>query len=489
MKKTYIFLITVMTLAFSSCNEWLDVQPENNQVSDEYWANKEEVEAVLGAGYVRLRESMEQMLVWGELRGNGLSLGGGAVDANLFRISQWDIIPGNDYVKWDKFYQVINYANMVIKYGPTVVEKDPSFSENVMESYLSEAYFLRGLAYFYLVRNFRDVPLITEPYMDDQQSFEVMKAPANEVYQQIKSDLEGAVEYAKEVAPTVWETKGRSTKWAIYAALADVYLWTEEYDKCLDVCDEVINSGRLGLLEGMVNTTNNWYTIFSPGNSNEGIFELQFDYEKSQTNNLVSWFGTNSRYVVTDYVVTLFEESDEDIRGEGASYTAEDLKVWKYLGAEAGTGIPRTFSDQNWIIYRMADIYLMKAEALVMKGAGNYDEAAELINAVRERAQISEPVSAASTEIEMLQLLMEERAREFVGEGKRWFDLLRVGSRNGYQYKDYLITQVLLTAPASSAPIIRSKLLDENSHYLPIHFDELAANRLLVQNPYYDNLN
>ncbi|QDH80552.1 RagB/SusD family nutrient uptake outer membrane protein [Echinicola soli] len=489
MRKTYICLLAALTFVISSCNDWLELQPENNQVSDEYWTNKEEVEAVLGAGYVRLRETMEQQLVWGEMRGNGLTTGSGAILADIFRINQWDILPGNDFVKWDKFYQVINYANMVIKYAPEVVERDPSFNENVMQSYLSEAYFLRGLAYFYLVRNFRDVPLITEPYMDDQTAFEVAKSPSNEIFQQIKMDLEGAVEYAKEVAPTVWEAKGRATKWSIYATLVDVYLWTEEYDKAIAASDAVINSGQLGLLEGMVNNNNNWYRIFSEGNTNEGIFELQFDFDKSQTNNLVSWFGSNQRYSVTEHTVSLFADYDEDIRGEGSSYLDGDFSVWKYLGSEAETGIPRTYSDQNWIIYRIADIYLMKAEAMVMKGSGSYDQAVELINQVRERAQISAPVSAASTELEMLGLVMEERGREFVGEGKNWYDILRVASRNDYQYKDYLITQVLLTAPASSAPIIRSKLLDVDSHYLPIHIGELSANRLLEQNPYYDNLN
>lgn len=487
MKKTKYITLVLAMLMLGSCNSWLDVQPENNQVSDEYWANKEEVEAVLGAGYVRLRDSMEEMLVWGEMRGNGISLGFGAIEPDIFRINQWDIIPGNEFVKWGNFYQIINYANMVIRYAPTVVPKDPSFSENVMQSYLSEAYFLRGLAYFYLVRNFRDVPLITEPYMDDQQSFEKEKSPSNEVFQQIKTDLEAALEYSKEIAPTVWETKGRSTKWAIYATLADLYLWTEEYEKASQACDQIINSGRLGLLQGKINTTNNWFTIFSPGNTNEGIFELQFDNEKGQTNSLVSWFGSNNRYKISEYSLQLFADSDEDIRGAGATYTEGNLQVWKYLGAEAGTGIPRTYSDQNWIIYRMADIYLMKAEALAMQG--DYEEAAELVNVIRERAQLSEPIAAASTELEMLQLIMDERGREFIGEGKRWYDLLRVGSRNDYQYKDFLISQVLLTAPASGAPIIRSKLLDVNSHYLPIHFDELKSNQLLVQNPYYENLN
>lgn len=84
---------------------------------------------------------------------------------------------------------------------------------------------------------------------------------------------------------------------------------------------------------------------------------------------------------------------------------------------------------------------------------------------------------------------MDERAREFVGEGKRWFDLLRVAQRDQYKYKEYLIEQVLLGVSGASTPVIRSLLLNENAHYLPIHADELKYNKLLVQNPYYENLN
>jgi len=466
----------------------MDVIPENEQISDLYWANKEEVAAVLGASYVQMQKSLQQLVVWGEARGNGLALGG-FVDVDLQRFKLFDLTPSNELVKWGNFYTIINYANMVIKYAPEVVAKDPSFSEPIMQSYLSEAYFLRALSYFYLARNFRDVPLILEPYMNDQASFEMEKSTQEAVFNQIITDLEGALEYSKEVWPTEWETKGRSTKWAIYATLADVYLWTAQYDKAIIACNAVINSGRVGLIAGKVNSKNNWYTIFNPGNSNESIFEIQFDNTKNQTNSLVSWFGSSYNWVISPYMVTAFEWNSEDIRGAGATYSQADYKVWKYLGAEAGTGVPRTYSDQNWIIYRMADIYLMKAEALVMKGASYYTDATELVNTIRARAGISQPLSPLSTEIEMLDQVLHEKALEFVGEGKRWYDLLRVAQRNNYVYKDYLINQVLLGISGGSAPVIRSKLLNVNSHYLPIYIDELQANSLLEQNPYYDNLN
>lgn len=493
MKKiTTCLLVLLFTL--SSCNDWLEVTPENDQTSGEYWQNKEEVEAVLGAGYVRLRGCLEQMLVWGEVRGNSLALSG-IISADLFYLKQWNILPSNDFTKWDKFYQVINYANMIIRYAPSVVEKDPSFNQSVMESYLSEAYYLRALSYFYLARNFRDVPLILEPYMTDQQTFEVEKSPQKVVFQQIISDLKAALGSSKEIFPEIWETKGRATKWAINATLADVYLWTGNYEESIIACNNVINSGRVGLINGVINGANNWFTIFSLGNTNESIFELQFDALKNQTNDLRDWFqGPGRKYIISRNMVTLFQSSPEDIRGQNATYLPDNLTLWKYQGAEAastasGDLIPRTYSDQNWIIYRMAGIYLMKAEALVMRGPDNYDEAIELVNMIRARAGISLPLAAPSNELEMLNLVLDERAREFAGEGKRWYDLLRVAQRDNYKYKDYMINQVLLGSDASAAPIIQSKLQDVNSHYLPINTDELQANRLLVQNPYYENLN
>lgn len=487
MKTLYNLFMATAILLFSSCEKWLDVKPENEQVTDSYWSNKEEVEAVLGAAYVELQETVELMLVYGDARGNTLSLGG-YYNADLQRLKSFSILPTNQYVKWGNLYQIINYANMVLKYAPSVIDRDPSFNQATMQSFLSEAYFLRALSYFYIVRTFGEAPLILEPYMNDQQAYELAKSSKAQIFEQILFDLNTAVANSKEIWPTVWETKGRSTKWAIHALLADVSLWTGDYDQAIISCNAVMESGRVGLLEGMVNNKNNWFTIFNPGNSNEGIFEVQFDNTKAQTNNLMSIFGSSYNWIISNYGISLFTEDNEDIRGLGTSYS-NDLKLWKYLGAEGNTTVPRSYSDQNWILYRMADIYLMKAEALIMKEESFYPAAIELITDIRSRAGISRPLSVGNTEIDMLDALLSERAKEFLGEGKRYFDLLRIAQRDDYKYKDYFIEQVLLGVSGASTPVIRSQLMNVNSHYLPIHADELRYNRLLVQNPYYENLN
>ncbi len=485
-----------LVLASLSCQEWLNLYPENAQTSDQYWQTREDVEAVVAAGYVKLRGSVDQLFVWGEIRGNGVDIDRSTADNDIKaaeKLRDMDILPTNSYAKWDKMYQVINMANSVLKYAPEVIERDASFTQSQMSSLQAEAMFQRALAYFYLVRTFREVPLILQPYVNDEQKFEVAKSPENVILDQVTADLKEALKSAKEFFSEVdydnpVYTKGRATRWAVHALLADIALWRGDYDACIESCDAILTSNRVGLIPGAL-----WFTNFYPGNSNESIFEIQFDYSLGQTNAFIRWFNTDNKYSYSQVTFRLFEETSGygDVRGDGASITQKNYRVWKYLGlypdltatAQRSTS---TQNDQNYIIYRLADVYLMKAEALAMKGA--YDEATALVGMVRLRAGIQETLTTPSSELEMLTLILDERGRELFAEGKRWFDLLRVARRDQYRYKDYFINEVIKVISLNKVAIVSSKLKNPDSHYLPVHQEELNANSLLVQNPYYSNL-
>ncbi len=106
--------------------------------------------------------------------------------------------------------------------------------------------------------------------------------------------------------------------------MADVYLYFEKYQACIDACDQVINSGLYGLIDG-----EDWFMNFFPGNSNEGIFELQFDKDLNQTNELYqmcapAFAGTypdgNDEYRVSPFFVKEFEKYLSDRRGGNRTY-------------------------------------------------------------------------------------------------------------------------------------------------------------------------
>ncbi len=493
MKNIKIYIVAALAMCLMpACDDYLTVLPENNQSVYEFWRTKEEVEAVLGAGYVKMRDAQEYMFLWGEARGNGIFFRNDGTTAQIAgqRLRRMDILATNALVSWERLYAIINMANSVIRFGPDVVERDNSFNENVMKSFLSEAYFQRSLAYFYLVRLWGDVPWVKFPYVDDEADYSLPATSGNEILNGCLADLNIALQSAKLHFPETnlenpINTKGRATRWAILALMADINLWLGNYDAVINSCDEIINSNRVGLI-----SSNMWFSNFFPGNSNESIFEIQYSYALGQTNSFITWFDANNNYNITPYAQELYDVID--IRGLNGSFDNTG-KIWKFIGINASTKRNTSLqNDQNWIVYRLADVYLMKAEALIMKSAEldddpDFAEALEIINMIRRRAGLVDD-AGNSTKLGMIELLLEERQREFLAEGKNWFDLLRIGRRAEAGFAQLFIEQVVQSASASNQAMIRSRLADSNSWYLPIHTDELSVNTFLVQNPFYENL-
>lgn len=136
----------------------------------------------------------------------------------------------------------------------------------------------------------------------------------------------------------------------------------------------------------------------------------------------------------------------------------------------------------------MADVLLMKAEALIWQGGEtNYTTALELINKVRTRTQINKlDDDVKSDEERMLKALLEERDMELAAEGKRWYDLVRFGKAKNYKYKTSFIDLIVANNSSIGSKWLRSVLKDNNAWFLPIHQDEIDRNPVLTQNPYYD---
>jgi hypothetical protein len=141
----------------------------------------------------------------------------------------------------------------------------------------------------------------------------------------------------------------------------------------------------------------------------------------------------------------------------------------------------------HWMVYRYADILLMKAEALNQIG-GRGTEAIQLINTVRTRAAALDATNTnpdPTNKNDMTDYILAERARELSFEGKRWYDVLRNAKRNNYQRKDILLNMVARAVPGARQQSAINKYQNPDAHYFPIYFNEILLDPNLVQNPFY----
>jgi len=486
-KKIKYLMVALLIFTQISCNDWLELIPPGGLIREEFWKTKADVNAVLMASYSEFSRMDRSLFLFGELRGDML-IGGSNQGWGEQQIMENNIYPDNDATNWNIFYKVINYCNEIIVNAPLVQEIDNTFTDYQMQGLVSEAYFLRSLAYFYLVRIYNQVPLVLLPSETDDTDFYVTKETEENVLNQIVKDLEANRAFApSESFKTISENKGRASKAAFDALLADIALWRFDYDNVIKYVTQIEQTKKFVLMP-----SGRWFELFYPGNTLEGILEFQFDGNLQQRNSTYDLTSRNSnQYKPSQKALEMlsFEFASELVRGEDSAirkYGEDDFIIWKYVGQAPDGQSARAGADQyscNWIVYRYADVLLMKAEALSQKG--NYFAAYEIISEIRDRAGVgSAAIANSPTAYE--DAILQERALELSYEGKRWFDLLRMGRRNDYARKDKLIEIIVSNVPSTQKRILATKLTNPQGWYLPVFEDEIERNKNLVQNPYYD---
>lgn len=523
--KQYIIGLSLFFLlgTTTSCDEWLDLKPENEIILEDFWKTKTDVESVLAACYKSFSERsvIERMVVWGELRSDnmieGRDIPGNSSMYPMHQILEGNLTANNSYADWSSFYSIINTCNVLLHYAPGVVEIDENFSRKDLELVQGEAMTLRALAYFYLVRTFRDIPLITDPSIDDTQDYSEPKSPEQDVIAFILEDLESVIRnnWVRDSYGNTNYNKGRITKSAVYALLADVYLWKEEYASCIKACEKVLEDKTLRLI---LDKEQIYSQIFYRGNSPESIFEIQFDENNMRNTAVFDLYcsSDNNRgflafpsalgrdiqseytgaYSPFNYRVQGQYESVNDIRSWSfINYEGGDLfSIFKYGGINAYKTEVNTISyfyrtiTANWIVYRLADIMLLKAEALTQQtGEENWQEAVSLLNTIYSRSNDDgERLNPThyTTQKAREELVLRERQRELLFEGKRWFDLARMARReHSVTNLNMFVSVKRQDSPAPLGALVMDAL------YMPIAKRELDANIKLEQNPFYRETN
>ena len=540
--------------ALSSCSDFLEILPMNEVVLENFWTEKADVTSVMNSCYETFEHSdaLVRMGVWGELRSDNLKAGP-SVPNNINEILKENLLPSNDMCNWAKFYEAINRCNTVCYYAPKVQAIDPNYTEDEMRANVAEATTLRALAYFYLIRTFRDVPYSTQPSVDDTQTYILPATKFEDVLDSLVTDLErvkgdAVRRYYVDESNNAYVNSSRITRWAVHALLADLYLWKGDWDNAIRNCDIVIDYKRqqyedMVEREGQVNNIalidsipmilekpigstiygNAYNEIFGQGNSFESIFELYFQYDQSQSNRWVkTYYGPENgnsasvgRLTCPDFLAkdvvsgnnTIFKKTDGRIYESVDAYGGSSYGIIKYLWNEVSyttqnlntekdlkKNSPNVSSAPNWIFYRLSDMILIKAEALIERNAeGDLEQAFALINTVNKRANDVEGSNRSSTlkaseyidsQAAMEQLVLEERQREFLFEGKRWFDLVRFARRDG---KNTRLVDLATRKLLENVNAVKIKLADPNIIYFPYYRNELKVNPLLKQNPAFGN--
>ncbi|MDD4970560.1 MAG: RagB/SusD family nutrient uptake outer membrane protein [Paludibacter sp.] len=514
MKKLTIYIATLFLFGFQGCTSWLDVKPENEVVLENYWQTESQATAVLSAGYRGMTEDVfvERMLVWGELRSDNL-VEGNSTNINMLKILNVNLTSSNDYSNWASFYSVINYCNTFLHFAPGVLKTDQNFTVDKLNSLNAEALTIRALCYFYLVRAFNEVPLILTPSISDTQDYYVAKSSERDILNQIITDLKTAQLTARADYGKGAYNKGRITLNTINALLADVYLWDQQYSNCVDLCNGIIADPKLTLVTGDKMLKDVFYT----GNSTESIFELQFNKDIQVNNTPNMFFGYEGNragqlsfpvflvqtgtFSPFNYAASSVKESTDDKRKSsffGTSANGTGYSIYKYALIQGIVNADETITPEyrplsttvNWIVYRLSDVLLMKAEALVQLDRNDNDlkEALKMVNTTYLRSNTTADsllFNNYNSKGSMESLVLRERQRELMFEGKRWFDLLRLARRNNNPS-----AMLAYISPKLSGDNLQSnKLKVMNALYMPILKSELVINPNLIQNPFYLDTN
>jgi hypothetical protein len=444
--KTYLLLFFVIIGINACSDDYVDVASEDPN-SEDFFNSQKDYESALVAAYDLLQSSYINVMIGDIASDNTLAGGESATDViGLQQIDDMIHTPVNDQLSdvWRWMFAGVNRANYILEFQDKTDFPDKP-------RVLAEARFLRAYYYFELVKFFGDVPLVVDRRFLFGDQFVVDRTPKADIYAQIELDLIYAIDNLQYTTPDV----GRATKGSAQALLGKVYLFQEKYREAADVLDDVILSNQYSLVQ-------DYSTIFENDNENnsESVFEIQYSdlegagfgcLQCSEGNVAVGFNGIRnyngplfdsgfSFNIPTQEVVDLFQTADIrkntailDIdafaAGNGATFSTgfEHTGYYnrKYIARQGdlNTGDANLTNPNNYRAIRLADVYLMAAEAYNSGNLGD-GQARAYLNTVRMRANLPN-VDLSGTALK--DAIFLERRLELIGEGHHFFDLVRTG--------------------------------------------------------------
>ncbi len=536
-KKVKYILFLALVLMMGACSEdFLDLVPQDRQTIDNFYRNTEEIRAGTASLYGYPWFGYDDKFSW---------LAGDCMSGNIYytydqegQYYYFTFTAGNKHLSdaWKSLFRVLSYANAIINDMPRIAEKN-GVDQEVIDAAVGEARFIRGTVYYILAEYWAEVPIVeNSTELVTNNDLMLPKNTRTSIYEFIRRDLE----YATENLPATDEQAGRVTEWSAKGMLAKLYLTMAQngganaadyFDQAQQLAEDVIVNSGLSLLADyhdlfLLANDNNEESLFalqwmkggySLGNSRNAnwarsslIADQQWGSGKGCTYDFQSVVDTadlrqHEIYMTLgDFYPELntaeggytynFETENPDNPDnplESPNEVLNHLKKYVIGRAEDNNGEVGIDQDaaNNAYILRLADVYLIYAEAILGSASGTSDATAlQYFNAVRTRAGL-EPKSS----INFMDILTERRI-EFCLESMFWFDIKRFYYRDPSAAMAYLNAQkrhyVYQRIDGSQDPNLFSSyelltgrndpvVVGAEDMYLPIPTEEIIVNPLL----------
>jgi hypothetical protein len=444
-----ILAVATGFLLISSCNKALDLESELYVSETQSIVDKKSADAALIGAYNSLSQNNNQGVTFRytvNLAGDNLKWIGNTPTNREFDV--YGIFATNTRVAelWAAIYKTINIANNVIEFVPAI--SDVTFSQADRDNSRGEAFFLRAYSYFDLVRLWGNVPLQLNATKTINDAKGIGNSSPADVYRQVEKDLDSA-----EVLLSSAINRNRANKFTAKALKARLYLYQNNWAKAESYATELINNAAGFKL------VKPYSLFFASKNTTESIFEI--DYTVNNKNSWAgNWFASNitggkRELLPTDEFIALVKDPATGGDRSSLLLTVGGV-IYGNMNFKIATG-----DDQVYAI-RLAEMYLIRAEARAEKAAPDFTGALEDLNIIRSRANV--PVIASVVDKDdLINKILQERRIEFAYESHRWFDLIRKGKAQS----------ILGIADAT-------KLL------FPIPKQQILVNPALIQNPGYN---
>lgn len=476
-KQLYIYIIICCLTGFTSCKKILDAPPVSSITNESYWKAEGDVLGYMTGINADFRNLLNTTLYF-EDRSDVFVLGLEGATSTAWAQN----LTGSNAPNWINFYNLIHHCNLILKYAPTIT----TGSQANINRAIAQAYFIRAHCYFSMIRIWGNVPIVLEPTESADRELPA-RAPAAQVMALILSDLEESI---KKFPESGFVNKNRISKPAVYALKADALLWKNKVlNGTVQDLEGVIAAADLALASG-VSLLPDFSKIHATDNRKnaEIIFSLYFlrdeksdqygsrlkprDIFVASATNVAqlpfSKNGARSVYAPSAKIQSLFAAND--IRKANsfiASVDAANNITGVFDNKFRGTAYADDrYFENEIVLYRAAEMILFKAEALA--ALNRLVEAKTELDKTRVRAGIgvyTGPMDKISFEKELL----NERAREFWLELKRWPDLVRFhsgGTINIYnEVPNLLGKNIPLYSPIPSTQIFINPNLKQTEGY------------------------